>query len=171
MGLLDKFKDKVAGSVENIAIGYFIRGIEAGRYGVGAQNGWFAFKGRKSAIGWSMFAIGSAIAMYPSHETLAMGSFFAVIGSYLGRFGLMAKGADKTPPPFPEELRPAMEFALSAATYITELLTAGGGLMVLSGHESAAGISVTVLVFAQALSTASGYLSTLIGKPPTPQVP
>lgn len=166
MGLLDKFKDKLAGSVESIAIGYFIKGIESGRYGVGARNGWFAFKGRKSIIGWSMFAIGGAIAMYPSMETVTVGGFFAVIGSYLGRFGIMAKGSDKTPPPFPEELRPAMEFALSAATYITELLTAIGGLMVLSGHESAAGISVTVIVFAQALSTASGYLATLIGKPP-----
>ena len=159
-------KDAVRGKLEQWALNYFIAGIESGRYGDRAKSIWFSLKGKKSIIGWSIFAIGGAIALWPSPETLAFGSAVAVAGSYLGRLGLAAKGADRSAPPFPEEYRGAAEFALSAFTYVVEIATAVAGLMMLSGSARATTASLTLLLFAQGLSTATAYFATLIGATP-----
>lgn len=173
MGFKDIFKkpaEALRGAAEQTAINFFIKGIESGRYGAGVTRLWFALKGKKSIIGWVLFVIGATLAMYPSPETFTLGGTLAVIGSYLGRFGLVAKGADKAPPPFPEELRPAAEFVLSATTYIVELLTGLGGLLMLSGSADATQASMTLIVAGQTLSTVTGYFASLIGKPPA-QIP
>lgn len=164
MGLTDWFKTQA----ESVGIGYLIGSIENGRYGTQVQSLWFSLKGKKTIIGWSLFAIGGGIALYPDVHTVAIGSTVAVIGSYLGRFGLISKGTDKEPhPSFPEEYRGAFQFALSASTGIIEVLSGIGGLLVLSDNPLASHVSLYALVGAQALSTVTGYLSTLIG--PTPK--
>ena len=157
----------VKAKVEQLAINHIIKKVESGKFGKAVQDLWFGLKGRKSIIGWSMFAIGGAISLWPSPETIAFGGTIATIGSYLGRFGLAVKGADQAPPPFPEEYRPVFEFVLSAVSYVCEALTAVAGLLMLSGSDKAYGVSLSVIVFGQALSTASAYLSTRIGNPPS----
>ncbi len=158
----------IKGKVETYAIGFFIRGIESGRYGKVPQNIWLALKGKKTIIGWALFALGGAITAYPDPSIIWLGQSLAIVGSYLGRFGLVAKGSDRTPPaPFPEEYRGLAQSALSACTYLCEILTGIGGLLMMSDSDWAGNVSGYVLIAGQALSTAMGYLATLIG--PTPK--
>lgn len=163
MGLPAALKEKA----ETIAIGYFIRGIEAGRYGPRAQKIWMALKGSKAIIGFSMAAIGGAFVLFADPSLTSASATFGIVGVYLGRLGLVAKGSDKAPPPkFPEEYRPAAVFGLSLATYIMETLSFVGLVLMMSSREKLQAASLTTLAIAQAISTATGYFSTLIG--PTP---
>lgn len=163
MGLSNALKDKA----ETFAIGYVIHGIEAGRYGPRVQAVWLALKGSKAIIGFSIFAIGGALTAFPDPSLVAFGQTLAVIGSYLGRFGLISRGVDKAPPPkFPEQYRPAAVFALSMATYIVETCSFLGLVFMMSSHQKLQSASLIALGISQAISTATGYFSTLIG--PTP---
>lgn len=161
-------KSAIRGQAETFAIGYLIRNIESGRYGEALKGFWFSLKGKKTIIGFALFAIGGAIAAFPDPSLLAFGGAVAITGQYLARFGLMSKGSDKLPPvAFPEEYRDEAQLALSGATYLMEILTAGGGLMMLSSNEHISAAAVSVLTLGGALSTATGYFSTLIGPTPT----
>ena len=164
MGLKSAVRDKA----EQFAIGYFLRGLESGRYGEKPKAIWLSFKGKKTLIGFVLAAIGGALATFPDPSLVAFGGTVAVIGTYLGRLGLIAKGSDKNPPPkFPEEYRGAAVFVLSVTTYIVEGLTAIGGLLMLLGSDGVQNASLTVILISQAISTATGYFSTLIGPTPT----
>ena len=162
MNISNAFKDKA----ESFAIGYFIRSVEAARYGEKARAFWFSLKGKKSILGFALAAFGGAVVTFPDPAVTAFGATLAVVGTYLARFGLIAKGSDQRAT-FPEEYRAAAVFALSMITYGVELATAAAGLAMLFGSEGVKSASLTVIMICQGLSTATGYFSTLIG--PTPQ--
>lgn len=164
MGLKTAFR----GKAETFAISYVIHGIEAGRYGEKTKAAWLSFKGKKTLIGFVLAAIGGALATFPDPALQGFGAGVGIAGTYLFRFGLVAKGNDKTPPAaFPEEYRSAAVAALSGITYLVEILTGLGGLLLLFGTEGLQNASMTVIMVSQALSTATGYFSTLIGPTPT----
>ena len=161
-------KSVLSGKVEQFAIGFFIRNVESGRYGEKPKAIWLAIKGKKTIVGWALFAIGGAVTAFPDPSVIAFGQGLAVLGSYLGRFGIIAKGSDRNPPmAFPEEYRSLAQSSLSACTYIVELLSGLGGLLMLADSDVTRNISFYALIGAQGLSTTTGYLATLIG--PTPK--